>query len=103
MCVSPYSDFVNGSDYLDAVGDKNIMLEDVVLMFSIDGTQLYCNKASDCWIYIWVIMDHAPGIRYKNHYILPGGFIGGLNKPRNADSYICVELLHLGAIQKEGL
>jgi hypothetical protein len=57
--VSPYGDFFNGSDYLDAVGDKNIMPEDVVLMFSIDGAQLYRNKASDCWIYIWVIMDHA--------------------------------------------
>jgi hypothetical protein len=101
--VSPYGDFFDGSDYLDAVGDKNITSEDVVLMFSIDGAQLYRNKASDCWIYIWVIMDHAPGIRYKKRYILPGGFIGGPNKPRNADSYICVGLSHLGAIQKEGL
>jgi hypothetical protein len=72
-------------------------------MFPIDGPQLYHNKASDCWIYIWVIMDHTPGIHYKKHYILPGGFIGGPNKPQNADSYICVGLSHLGAIQKEGL
>jgi len=81
MRVSPYGDFFDGSDYLDAVGDGNIMSEDVVLMFSIDGAQLYRNKASDCWIYVWVIMDHAPGIRYKKRYILPGGFIGGPNKP----------------------
>jgi hypothetical protein len=77
--------------------------DDMVLMFSIDGAQLYRSKTSDCWIYIWIIMDHAPGLRYKNRYVLPGGFIGGPNKPRNPDSYMCVGLSHLAAIQKEGL
>jgi hypothetical protein len=101
--VSPYGDFFDGSDYLDAVAGNNITSDDMVLMFSIDGAQLYRNKASDCWIYIWVIMDHAPAVRYKKRYILLGGFIGGPNKPRNADSYICVGLSHLAAIQKEGL
>jgi len=48
-------------------------------------------------------MDHAPAVCYKKRYILLGGFIGGPNKPRNADSYICVRLSHLAAIQKEGL
>jgi hypothetical protein len=103
ICVSPYRDFFDSSDYLDAVAGKNITSEDMVLMFSIDGAQLYRNKASDCWIYIWVVLDHAPGIRYKKRYVLPGGFIGGLNKPKNVDSYICVGLSHLAAIQKEGL
>jgi hypothetical protein len=89
-CVSPYGDFFDGSDYLDAVAGNNITSDDMVLMFSIDGAQLYHNKVSDCWMYIWVIMDHAPAVRYKKHYILPGGFIGGPNKPRNIDSYICI-------------
>ena len=35
--VSPYGDFFDGSDYLDAVASKNVMPEDMVLMFSIDG------------------------------------------------------------------
>jgi hypothetical protein len=103
MRVSPYGDFFDGSDYLDTMAGKQIMSEDMVLMFSIDGAQLYRNKASDCWIYVWVIMDHAPDVHYKKRYILPGGFIGGPNKLQNVDSYICVGLLHMGAIQKEGL
>jgi hypothetical protein len=70
-------------------------------MFLIDSAQLYRSKASDCWIYIWVIMDHAPGVWYKN--CLPGGFIGDPNKSKNLDSYICVGLSHLATIQKEGL
>lgn len=62
--VLPYGDIFDGSDYLDAVAGNNIMSEDMVLMLSIDGAQLYCNKVSDCWIYIWVVMDHAPDIQY---------------------------------------
>ncbi|KAF8897774.1 hypothetical protein BD779DRAFT_1667695 [Infundibulicybe gibba] len=45
----------------------------MLLMLSIDGAQLYQNKASDCWIYIWVVLDHSPDIRYKKKYVLPGG------------------------------
>jgi hypothetical protein len=70
--VSPYGDFFNGSDYLDAIASKNVMPEDMVLMFSIDGAQLYRNKASDCWIYIWVIMDHPPDKRYKKRLLWNG-------------------------------
>ena len=35
--VSPYGDFFDGSDYLDAVAGNNITSDDMVLMFSIDG------------------------------------------------------------------
>ena len=72
MWVSPYGDFFDRSDYLDAVGDRNIMSEDVVLMFSIDSAQLYCNKASDCWIFIWIIIDPALGIHYKKKLYYSG-------------------------------
>lgn len=101
--VSPYADYFDGSDYLEAVGAKKITPDDMVLMFSIDGAQLYRNKASDCCIYIWIIMDHAPNSRYKKRHVLIGGFIPGPGKPRNYDSFIFVGLAHLSAIQKEGL
>lgn len=54
---------------------------DIVLMLSVDGAQLYAHKASDCWIYIWVIMDISPDERYNKRHILPGGFIPDSNKP----------------------
>ncbi|KAG5220983.1 Amidohydrolase family protein [Salix suchowensis] len=38
---------------------------DTLMLFSIDGTQLYRMKQSDCWIYIWVILNLAPDKRYK--------------------------------------
>lgn len=33
------------------------------------------SSKSDCWIYIWIIFDHAPDIHYKKKTVLPGGFI----------------------------
>ncbi|KAL0568733.1 hypothetical protein V5O48_013253, partial [Marasmius crinis-equi] len=77
--------------------------EDMVLVLSIDGAQLYRNKASDCWIYIWVIYDYAPEHRYKKKHVLPGGFIPGPNKPKHLDSFIFSALYHVSALQREGL
>jgi hypothetical protein len=98
-----YEDFFYGRDYLDAVEQGRIRDEDVVLLFSIDGAQLYRNKQSDCWIYIWVILDHAPDVRYKKKYVLPGGFIPGPNKPKNVDSFLFPGIHHLSALQNDGL
>ena len=50
-----YDDIFCGSDYVDAVENKTIKDHDRVVMFSIDGAQLFRNKKSDCWIYIWII------------------------------------------------
>ncbi len=37
-----------------------------VLMLSIDGAQLYQSKQSDCWIYIWIILDLAPAYNTRS-------------------------------------
>jgi hypothetical protein len=58
--LSSYDDFYSGSDYLENVRSGNIKDNNILLMLSIDGAQLYAHKASDCWIYIWVIMDFSP-------------------------------------------
>lgn len=101
--LSTYEDFFHGSDYLKQVRNGNITDNDIILMFSIDSTQLYAHKALDCWIYIWVIMDFSPHECYKKEYIIPGGFIPGPKKPKNLDSFLFPGLYHLVAIQKEGL
>jgi hypothetical protein len=101
--IPTYEDFFHGSDYLENVRNGNITFDDMVLMFSIDGAQLYAHKASDCWIYIWVIMDFSPEERYKKHFVIPGGFIPGPKKPKNLDSFLFPGLYHLAALQKEGL
>ncbi|KZP26461.1 hypothetical protein FIBSPDRAFT_732273 [Athelia psychrophila] len=99
----PYKDFFDGSDYLRAVDDDKIASGDTILMLSIDGAQLYRNKISECWIYIWVVLDHSPDVRFKKKHVLPGGFIPGPGKPKNSDTFLFTGLHHLAAIQKEGL
>ncbi|TFK31092.1 hypothetical protein BDQ12DRAFT_701656 [Crucibulum laeve] len=56
------------------VANGQITDDDMVLMFSMDGAQLYCDKESDCWIYVW-----------------------------NTDSFLYTGFHHLAALQKEGL
>ena len=98
-----YDDVFCGSDYLNAVEDGRIKDYDTVVMLSIDGAQLYRNKKSDCWIYIWIILNLAPDQRYKIRNILPGGIIPGPNNPKHLDSFLFPGLAHLSALQNEGL
>jgi hypothetical protein len=55
-----YDNIFCGSAYLKAVRDGEIKDEDMVVMLSIDGAQLFRNKKSDCWMYIWILLDLAP-------------------------------------------
>jgi len=98
-----YDDILSGEAYLTAVEDGSIGEHDTVLMLSIDGAQLYQNKQSDCWIYIWILLDLGPDERYKIRNILPGGVIPGPNAPGNIESFLFPGLSHLSALQKEGL
>ena len=75
----------------------------MILIMSIDGAQLYQMKASNCWISIWVIGDHAPDLQYKKKCVLPSTFMPGPNKPKHPDSFMFLALHHLAALQKEGL
>jgi hypothetical protein len=101
--LESWDDVLCGRDYLEAVLDGTIGDDDMVLMFSIDGAQLYRMKQSDTWIYIWIIVNYSPDRRYKKVSIRPGSFIPGPNKPGNADSFLFVGLHHLVSLQKEGL
>ncbi|CDO72198.1 hypothetical protein BN946_scf184970.g50 [Trametes cinnabarina] len=104
--ASPVLDDVYyGQAYLEAVQDDTRPLgdDDMTLMFSLDGAQLYESKSSDCWFYVWVLFDLPPTLRYKKRYVLPGAVIGGPRKPKNVDSFIFPGLYHLAALQREGL
>ena len=98
-----YDDILGGSAYLDAVENGCVKDHDTVLMLSMDGTQLVRNKKSDCWIYIWILLDLAPDQRYKIRNIIPGGVIPGLGKPKDIDLFLFPGLAHVSALQREGL
>ncbi len=103
VVIDSYDDFCFGSEVMDAFRRGDIGRHDTLLMFSVDGAQLYKGKKSDCWIYIWVILNLSPDLRYKKKYIIPGGFIPGPNNPKDTDSFLFPGLHHVAALQKEGL
>lgn len=96
-------DYCCSSLYLDSVESKDIREGDTVLMFSIDGAQLYSHKSSDVWIWIWVLLDLPPELRYKKEYVIPAAMIPGPHKPKHLDSFLFIGLYHLAALQKDGL
>ena len=89
-------------DFRDAVDRGDILADDLVLMLSIDGVQLYESRQSDCWVYIWILFDLSPKHRYQKHYVLPGAIIPGPNKPQDL-SFLLPGLMHISALQKTGL
>ena len=101
--IETYNNVYMSSILIDAAVHGDLTPDDTVLMLSIDGAQLYESKKSDCWIYIWVLLDLAPDLCYKKKYVLPGGFIPGLNKPNNLDLFVYTGLHHLSALQNNGL
>ena len=101
--LDEYSDVLHGSDLIGAFQDGRLGEDDIALLFSIDGAQLYAKKASACWIYIWVLLNLSPAIRYKKKHVLIGGFIPGPNNPKNTDSFLFPGLQHLAGLQNEGL
>lgn len=82
------------SDYLGAVQNEKITSCDTMLMISIDGAQLYCNKHSDCWILIWVNLNLVLELWYKKNVFI-SAVISGPNKPKNLESFIFPSLYHL--------
>jgi hypothetical protein len=101
--LGEYSDVLHGTDLIEAFRDMRIREDDLVLMFSMDRAQLYAQKQSACWIYIWVLFNLAPDRRYKNKHVFIGSFIPGPNNPKNTDSFLFPGLYHLAALQMEGL
>ncbi|KAG6914757.1 hypothetical protein DXG01_015507 [Tephrocybe rancida] len=97
-----FDDILSGTKYHEAINDGRIQPDDIVVMLLFDGTQLFENKPSDCWIGIWIILDISPKGRYKLLSILPAFTIPGPKKPRVMDSFLFTTFYHLAGLQKDG-
>ena len=101
--VQDYYDICSGSEYLDRVESGQISDNDMLLILSMDGAQLYRNKESDTWFGIATLIDFAPEIRHAREMVLPTFVIGGPNPPKHYDSFLFPTFAHLSACQKLGL
>jgi hypothetical protein len=101
--VENYRDYIDGTLYRELLRLGIIRPEDIVVMWSGDSCQLLKLKQSDCFIYIWVLMDISTDFRFKKRYILPGGFVPGPEHIGNHASFLCPGLQCANAVMKEGL
>ncbi|EJD50606.1 hypothetical protein AURDEDRAFT_58434, partial [Auricularia subglabra TFB-10046 SS5] len=98
--IPVYDDVLCGHDVINAFAEGSIKDTDLLLMVSYDGCQIYRDKHSDCWIYVWIFASLSPDLRYKKRWVIPGGFIPGPNKPKLFESFIFPGLHHIAAINK---
>ncbi|KAF8241157.1 hypothetical protein L208DRAFT_1229765 [Tricholoma matsutake] len=90
-----YDDTVCSYNLLQAWGSGRFTKDNIALQLSIDGAQLYWDKASDCWMFIWIIHNVCPGLHYTKSFVIPGSFVPGPNKPQDIDSYLFPSLYHV--------
>ncbi|KAG6806588.1 hypothetical protein H0H92_010740, partial [Tricholoma furcatifolium] len=100
--IEIFDDIACGHDILRAALNEDFSPHDTLLMVSFDGCQIYRNKASDCWVYIWMFVNLSPGIRYKKKYVFPGGTLPGPNKIKDAVSFLVVGLHPIAALNRRG-
>ncbi|KIL69123.1 hypothetical protein M378DRAFT_7842 [Amanita muscaria Koide BX008] len=97
--VPLYEDIFHGTEYLAALQASRIEPNDIFMMLSIDGAQLYRDKVSDCWFFIWIVLNISPELRYKKKSILIAGTVPGPNKPEIIESFLLPSLRNLRALQ----
>ena len=98
-----YDDISCGNDILSAWTSGALRKSDVALQLSIDWAQLRANQPSEAWIFIWILHNLPPTLRYKKRFIIPGAIVPGPNKPGDIDSFLFPLLYHVAALQREGL
>jgi hypothetical protein len=101
--LDKYDDTSCGRELLDAWESGALRKHDVALQLSIDGAQLRSDKASEAWVFIWVVHNLPPELRYKKHFVIPAAIVPGPNKPGDIDTFLFPTLAHVSALQHEGL
>ena len=97
--IAAYDDIYQSSKYLADISQGDIAQDDIILILSINGTQLYQMKASNPWISKWIIGNY---LQYKKKIVLTSTFMPGLKKPKHPDRFMFPALYCLVTLQKEG-
>ena len=101
--LGKYDDTSCGKELLDAWTAGVFRKTDVALQISIDGAQLRADQPSEAWVFIWIIHNLPPSLRYKKQFVIPGAIVPGPNKPGDIDSFLFPSVFHVASLQREGL
>uniref|UniRef100_A0A0W0FFK9 Uncharacterized protein n=1 Tax=Moniliophthora roreri TaxID=221103 RepID=A0A0W0FFK9_MONRR len=100
--IDEIDDICCREDVLNAVKEEKIGLDDTVVMVTLDGCQLYQSKASDCWVFSYILVVLLPDKWYKKKYFIPSAIFPGPNKSKVMESFLFVALYHIAAIANNG-
>ena len=95
-----YDNTASGQALIDTWDNGHIKKGNVVLQFSIDGTQLRADRPSEAWFFIWVIHNLPLNMHYKKVFVILGAIVPGPKKPWDI---MFPSLYHIAALQHEGL
>ena len=98
-----YDNILCGESYQKLIDNGLVGKYDTVLILLMDSMQLYQSKQSDCWIYIWILIDLRPDKCYKIQNVLLGSIILGPEPPDNLKSFLFPGLAHVAMLQCKGL
>ena len=101
--LNKYDDISCSNDILSAWISGTLWKTDIALQLSIDGAQLRADQPSEAWIFIWILHNLLPDLRYKKQFVILGAIVPGPNKPRDIDSFLFPLLYHVASLQCEGL
>ena len=94
-----YDNTACGKDLMDAWRSGAFSSSDVALQFSIDGAQLHPDQPSEAWVFIWVVHNLPPNMRYTKAFVILAAIVPGPNKPAEIDSFLFPLLYHVAALQ----
>ncbi|ESK87682.1 hypothetical protein Moror_1876, partial [Moniliophthora roreri MCA 2997] len=100
--IDEIDDICCREDVLNAVKEEKIGLDDTVVMVTLDGCQLYQSKASDCWVFSYILVVLLPDKWYKKKYFILSAIFPGPNKSKVMESFLFVALYYIAAITNDG-
>lgn len=98
-----YDDTACGQALLDAWSSGVFGKSDIALQLSIDGAQLRPDQPSETWVFIWIVHNLPPELRYTKAFVIPSAIVPGPKKPWDLNSFLFPCLYHIAALQREGL
>jgi hypothetical protein len=96
-------DVFTGTALLEQYEQGLVQRYDTMLMFSMDGAQVYSNKDSDTLIGTWNFMNYPPDLRYKKKNCAPAFIVPGPQKVRNAETFAYPSLAEVRILMGSGL
>jgi len=82
-------DLFNGNLYKELVDDGYFSNEqDIALIGSTDGYQIFKQKTDDCWIVMFINSNLSPSERVKKQNLLISLIIPGPKQPKNFNSFL---------------